>query len=236
VEVENDVIENQENKDIEDIESEIQEAKTTVVYTRQIEVTIVKENKNQDENKSDNKNENNGNEEIKNSENNRNEEQQGNQSNETESKNQSGMQNMQDVNSNQVAETASGMQNMQDTNSNQVAESTSGMQSMSNSVGNATTSVIQVETATYNGSNNNYLSSLEIDGVQLTTDFSKEKSTYFTTVEGLETITVTADAEDSNSKVAITGTTLKSGENKVLISVTAENGDVRYYRIYVTNN
>jgi hypothetical protein len=120
--------------------------------------------------------------------------------------------------------------NMQDMNSS------SSMQSMSNSASNAITSVTQEETATYNGSNNNYLASLEIDGVELTSDFNKEKSTYFATVEGLETITVTANAEDSSSKVVITGTDLKSGENKVLISVTAENGEVRYYRIFINNN
>jgi formate-dependent nitrite reductase cytochrome c552 subunit len=107
---------------------------------------------------------------------------------------------------------------------------------MENSASNEKTSVEQMEVATYNGSNNNYLSSLEIDGINLTSDFNKEKLTYFATVEGLETITVNATAEDSSSNVAITGTNLKSGENKVLISVTAENGDVRYYRIYVTNN
>lgn len=92
----------------------------------------------------------------------------------------------------------------------------------------------QTDTVTYNGSNNNYLTSLTIEDAQLTTDFNKEKSTYFATVENIEEITVTANVEDSSSKVAITGTNLKNGENKVLISVTAENGNVRYYRIYVT--
>ena len=29
---------------------------------------------------------------------------------------------------------------------------------------------------------------------------------------------------------------MKPGDNKILISVTAENGDVRYYRVFVTNN
>jgi hypothetical protein len=183
------------------------------VDEKQIEITIVEKDNEENKNQADNKNE-----ENKNPEENTNKEQPGNQPNEMTSKNQNAM------------------QNMQGTNSNQVVESTSSMQSMSNSGTNEKTSVTQGETATYNGSNNNYLSSLEIDGVQLTSDFNKETSTYFATVEGLETITVTANAEDSNSKVAITGTTLKSGENKILISVTAENSDVRYYRIYVTKN
>jgi hypothetical protein len=183
-----------------------------IVNEKQVEIVIVEKYN------EENKNEDNKNEEIKNTEENINKEQQENQPNETSSKNQNTI------------------QNMQDTNSNQVVGSTSSMQSISNSSGSTKTSVTQEETVTYNGSNNNYLSSLEIDGVQLTSDFNKEKSTYFATVEGLETITVTASAEDSSSKVAITGVNLKSGENKVLITVTAENGDVRYYRIYVTNN
>jgi hypothetical protein len=185
-----------------------------VVNEAQVEITIVEKDNEDNEDNEDNKD--NKNEEIKNPEENINKEQQENQINETVSKNQNAM------------------QNMQGTNSNQVVDSASSMQSMSNSGGDEKTLATQVETAIYNGSNNNYLSSLEIDGVQLTSDFNKEKSTYFATVEELETITVTANAEDSSSKVAITGTELKSGENKVLISVTAENGEVRYYRIYVT--
>jgi hypothetical protein len=128
-----------------------------------------------------------------------------------------------------------GMSNMQTQTSNNSSSSMNTLQSASGSETLKSASA-QVETATYNGSNNNYLSSLEIDGVELTSDFNKEKLTYFATVEGLDSITVTATAEDSDSKVSVTGTDLKSGENKILISVTAENGNVRYYRIYVTNN
>lgn len=117
--------------------------------------------------------------------------------------------------------------NNQNINSDKATNSSNKIQSVSG---------IQTETATYKGSNNNYLSSIEIEGVTLTSNFNKEKTTYFATVEGLETIVINANAEDSNSKVSITGTDLKTGENKILISVTAENGDVRYYRIYVTNN
>jgi hypothetical protein len=118
----------------------------------------------------------------------------------------------------------------------QIGETTvSSMQTIGSS-NETQTSNTKVATAIYNGSNNNYLSSLEIEGVSLTSSFSKEKQTYFVTVEDLETLTVSAVAEDDSSKVTITGTDLKDGENKVLISVTAENGDVRYYRIFVTKN
>ena len=111
---------------------------------------------------------------------------------------------------------------------------TSSVKNTGNNVESTKGSNAQTDTVTYNGSNNNYLTSLTIEDAQLTTDFNKEKSIYFATVENMEEITVTANVEDSSSKVAITGTNLKNGENKVLISVTAENGDVRYYRIYVT--
>lgn len=91
------------------------------------------------------------------------------------------------------------------------------------------------EEATYNGSCNNYLSKIVIENGDLTIDFYKEKTTYFLTTTSLDKIDITAVAEDSASIVNITGTELKEGQNKILISVTAENGDVRYYRIYVTN-
>ena len=94
----------------------------------------------------------------------------------------------------------------------------------------------QVQTAVYNGSNNNYLSSIQIEGVELNTEFNKENQTYFAKTEGLSSINVTATKEDSNAKVYITGAdSLKTGTNKILISVTAQNGDVRYYRIFIEN-
>lgn len=120
---------------------------------------------------------------------------------------------------------------IQQSNVNKTEISTSSFQTISNK-----TSTSQSETVTYNGSNNNYLSTLEIEGVELSTEFNKEKTTYFASVENTTSITVNATAEDSSSKVVIAGTELNNGENKILISVTAENGNVRYYRIYVTNN
>lgn len=88
--------------------------------------------------------------------------------------------------------------------------------------------------ATYNGSNNNYLEKLEVEGKELNTSFNKENDTYFIDINNTNTINVTAIAEDSTAKVYITGNdNIESGNNKILISVTAENGDVRYYRIFV---
>lgn len=94
------------------------------------------------------------------------------------------------------------------------------------------------ETVTYNGSDNNYLSELSMDNYELNKDFNKESSTYFVTVDkDVSDIKIDVIAEDDSSIVCITGNTnLGSGTNKILITVTAENGSVRNYKIYVTKN
>ena len=88
---------------------------------------------------------------------------------------------------------------------------------------------------TYTGSADNYLEKLSVKGYDFTQDFHKTNDTYFLTVEsGVESIDVTAEASDDDAEVIITGTDeLTTGRNKVMVSVTAENGDVRVYRIYV---
>lgn len=92
------------------------------------------------------------------------------------------------------------------------------------------------ETVTYNGSNNNYLSNLSIENYSLNKEFSKENSTYFIEVENdVNILNITATAEDETGTVCIYGNeNLEQDNNKILISVTAENGNVRNYRIYVT--
>lgn len=91
------------------------------------------------------------------------------------------------------------------------------------------------ETVVYNGSSNNYLSKLEVSGYNLNTNFSKTNSTYFITAKDTTSLNITATAEDSTATVKVYGDEeLTEGTNKVLISVTAENGNVRTYRIYVT--
>lgn len=92
------------------------------------------------------------------------------------------------------------------------------------------------ETVTYNGSCNNYLSSLVIDGYSLNKEFAKDNSTYFiTTSDDITSLNITATAEDDDATVCIYGNSeLSEGTNKILISVTAENGSVRSYRVYVT--
>ena len=94
----------------------------------------------------------------------------------------------------------------------------------------------KVETNTYKGENNNYLSKLKISGYDINPKFDKTNNTYFVTIDkDIENLNITAKAEVSSATVTIYGNTnLKSGTNKILINVTAENGDVKTYRIYVT--
>ena len=88
---------------------------------------------------------------------------------------------------------------------------------------------------TYAGSWNNYLESLSVEGHEFTQAFNKTRDTYFITIGKDETsLDITAEPDDDDADVVITGDTeLSAGRSKVMISVTADNGDVRVYRIYV---
>lgn len=100
----------------------------------------------------------------------------------------------------------------------------------------ATNTVSTQNTVAYNGSSNNYLSNLKLEEQELTTAFSKTNTTYFATVgEEISKVEVKVETEDEKAKVSIYGNNdLQKGLNKILISVTAENGNVRVYRIYIT--
>lgn len=86
------------------------------------------------------------------------------------------------------------------------------------------------------GSSNNDLSSLEVEGYDLDPAFDKDETSYSITVPSdVDSITVNADAEDDNATVEITGAdNLQPGENTVTVKVTAENGDEKEYTITVT--
>ena len=77
---------------------------------------------------------------------------------------------------------------------------------------------------------------ISIEGYTLNEEFSKDNETYFLTVEeNDEYININTEAEDLNAKVSIYGNdNLKTGTNKIIITVTAENGNTRTYRIFVT--
>lgn len=107
-----------------------------------------------------------------------------------------------------------------------------------NSMSNISIGGSQVAKVTYKGSDNNYLSELSVEGYTLNREFSKENTTYFITVGNeIEEVDILANVVDDEATVNIYGNKdLKVGTNKILIAVTAENGNVRNYRIYVTKN
>lgn len=85
-------------------------------------------------------------------------------------------------------------------------------------------------------SNNAFLSKLQINQEGLTPNFNRNKTSYAVTVgENVNDLKVTAVAEDSKSKVAISGNTgFKNGDNKIYITVTAQDGTKKVYTITVT--
>ena len=84
---------------------------------------------------------------------------------------------------------------------------------------------------TYYYSSNNYLKSLEIDGYEIT--FNKEINEYKITVKSdVTSLDIKAIPEDSRARVEITGNEkFKKGNNTVTITVTAEDGSTREYKI-----
>lgn len=88
----------------------------------------------------------------------------------------------------------------------------------------------------YMGSSNNYLSNISINGYTLNKKFTKERLTYFVTVpNNVKSLKISATKENSNASVNISGNSnFEVGINKVLITVTAEDGRVKNYRVYVT--
>ena len=113
--------------------------------------------------------------------------------------------------------------------------STKAKGSMSGSAGASYGSSGASSTVTYEGSWDNYLESLSVSDYAFTQTFNKTRDTYFLTVpEEVESLEVEAEPCDSAASVSITGTEeLPLGRSKIMINVTAENGSVRVYRIYV---
>ena len=83
---------------------------------------------------------------------------------------------------------------------------------------------------------NVYLSNLQVNKEGLTPNFNKYKTSYAITVgEDVSSLNVIATPEVATSKVSISGNTeLKNGDNKIYVTVTAENGSKRIYTITVT--
>ena len=86
-------------------------------------------------------------------------------------------------------------------------------------------------------SGNNYLSSLSVAPGSLSPSFNKDTQTYYVKVgENQSSIAVSATAEHSEASISLNGVqnNLSNGDNTVKVTVTAENGDTRTYKIIVT--
>ncbi len=91
--------------------------------------------------------------------------------------------------------------------------------------------------APYEASSNAFLSSLKVGEGSLSPSFSKNTLDYTLTVGGgVDSLTVSAKAEDSKAKVSVSGNKeLSEGSNTVKVKVTAEDGKtVKTYTIIVT--
>lgn len=100
------------------------------------------------------------------------------------------------------------------------------------SIGSTTITINEKTTApTVTYSKNNYLSSLEIEGYELSPKFNKNTLEYTVSLpKETYNIKLNAKAEDSKSKISGLGDlTLVDGENKLEVKVTAENGNVKTY-------
>ena len=80
------------------------------------------------------------------------------------------------------------------------------------------------------------LKSLKVDVEGLNPLFNKNTYLYTLTVSSeVESLKVTASTNHSKAKYKVTGNTnLKNGDNTVLVTVTAENGSTKTYKIIVT--
>lgn len=85
-------------------------------------------------------------------------------------------------------------------------------------------------------SNEARLKELQIDVEGMTPEFDKNTTEYYLVVNlSIEEIEVTAIPQDNKAKVSVIGNNdLQEGENKININVTAEDGTIKTYYIYVT--
>lgn len=87
-------------------------------------------------------------------------------------------------------------------------------------------------------SNNNYLSSLSVEGYELSPEFDKQTLEYTLNKKIKESvINIKAIADDSKATVIGTGNIkINKNQNKFRIDVTAESGTVRTYIIKITQD
>ncbi|MGN0151181.1 MAG: dockerin type I domain-containing protein [Wujia sp.] len=86
------------------------------------------------------------------------------------------------------------------------------------------------------GNPNNWLKSLSVSGYSLTPTFGVNKTTKYSLIvdESVKSVKVSASPVNSAAKVSGAGTySLSKGDNKVTITVTAQNGSTRKYVITI---
>ena len=90
-------------------------------------------------------------------------------------------------------------------------------------------------TTTIKKSSNNYLSAIIIDDEEIK-EFDKEETKYFINVdEDKNNISIKPVVYDDKAKYEITGPDkLDIGDNEYTITVTAEDGSIKYYKLLVT--
>lgn len=89
-------------------------------------------------------------------------------------------------------------------------------------------------TTTKAKSDNNYLSSIKVEGEELP-DFDKNKTKYFVEVDNdIKKISIKAETEDAKATVKLDGPKeLEIGDNEYTISVTSENDSTKFYKIII---
>lgn len=99
----------------------------------------------------------------------------------------------------------------------------------------ATTTKTTTTTTTKAKSDNNYLSSISVNGEKID-NFSKNTAKYFVEVENdIKRATISGIAEDDLSSVEVDGpSTLSVGDNEFTISVTSESNTTKFYKVIVT--
>ena len=86
-------------------------------------------------------------------------------------------------------------------------------------------------------SSNNYLKSLSIEGYNLEPEFKRENDTYTIYIKNREDVTnldITAEADNESAKIDGIGTVqITPEQNSININVTAENGNLKIYKINI---
>ncbi len=103
------------------------------------------------------------------------------------------------------------------------------------SKGSSTIKIITQSQLEASYSKNNNLKSLKIDGLKLSPSFNKNTTSYKVEANSNTTsVNIKASVEDSKSRVSGTGKhKVSEGENKIKVTVTAQNGSSKTYTIIV---